>query len=596
MPIDDRNTNLLWSSILVETCYRAGVRAAIVCPGSRSGPLAIAFARAGKAIEVISVLDERSAVFLALGIAKRSGQPTAVVCSSGTAGANFFPAAIEARQSRVPLLLLTADRPPELRDCHAGQAIDQGKLFGNYVNWYAELALPAARLGLLQYLRQTVQQAVARSQFPVAGPVHLNIPFRDPLAPLPEETQVDSLALVAAVARKEAFFASVTPALLPRREVTAPWEAWRACERGAIAVGVAAPVDPENYCRAVARLATHLGWPVLADALSPLRNWADCNPNLIASYDLALHDPELAQNLMPECVLQIGPLPTSKILRAWLGRGQPERWTIDRAAENFDPLHGPTRHLPVAVADLVAGLPTISAAPSDYLQAWLALEDQFQTAIATQLDAIPFEPYPLEAKVAWVLGQTLPSGTPLMVANSMPVRDLESFWPPGNGHHPIYCNRGANGIDGTLSTALGIAWGDRAVLLAGDLALLHDTNGFLAARHLQGQLTIVLINNDGGGIFGMLPIANYDPPFEEFFATPQGIDFAKLCATYGVAHERIASWEYLARAVREPSTAGVRVLEVVCDRRADARWRKEQIPQIARDLREAGLLPETDWI
>lgn len=570
----------------METCRRAGVRVAVICPGSRSGPLAIAFARcdAAEELEAISVLDERSAAFLALGIAKQTQQPVAIVCSSGTAGANFFPAVIEARHSRVPLLLLTADRPPELRDCHAGQAIDQGKLFGGYASWYTELALPEAHLDLLRYLRQTVLRAVERSQLPVPGPVHINIPFRDPLAPLPQESSAEVLRLASALVQDEAFFAHVAPPAIPQRDVKVPWEHWRACERGAIIAGVAAPADPDAYCRAVARLATHLGWPVLADALSPLRNWADCNPNLISSYDLALRNAELAEELAPDCVLQLGPLPTSKVLRAWLARQQSEHWTLDPAADNFDPLHGPVQHLPVAIADLVADLPGIATVPADYLRAWLDAESQLQKVLTLQLAKSRLTAQFLEAEVPWLLGQMLPAETPLIVANSMPVRDMECFWPPGNGHHPVYCNRGANGIDGTLSTALGIAWGNRAVLLTGDLALLHDTNGFLSAKRLQGHLTIVLINNNGGGIFGMLPIADFDPPFEEFFATPQEVDFAKLCATYEVAYERAGERQHLETLVHNLPATGVRLIEIACDRQANARWRKQQLPRFADAL------------
>lgn len=578
MFIDRRNANLLWSSVLVETCRRGGVRAAVICPGSRSGPLAIAFAEshARGGIEAISVLDERSAAFLALGLAKRSGRPAVAVCSSGTAGANFFPAAIEARHSRVPLLLLSADRPPELRDCHAGQAIDQSKLFGSTVNWYAELALPAARLELLRYLRQTVLQAIARAQLPVPGPVHLNVPFRDPLAPLPEV--LPPLDLDAQ------FFASVGRPIAPQQRATGPWEALQSCARGAIIAGTAAPLDPEAYCRAVARLAAYLGWPVLADGLSPLRSWASLNPNLVTTYDLALREPQLAETLACDRVLQLGPLPTSKVLRAWLGRWQPQRWTVAPATDNFDPLHGPTQHLSATVVELAADLPATVATSSDYLKTWLQLESKLRAAVTATLGTQPFEPHPLEAKVPWLLGRALPPGTPLFVANSMPVRDVESFWPPGDRHISIYCNRGANGIDGTLSTALGLAWGDRAVLLTGDLALLHDTNGFLIAKQLRGHLTIVLVDNNGGGIFNHLPIAAYNPPFEAFFATPQNIDFVRLCETYDIPAIRIASWEQLAGCLQELPASGVRLLVVSCDRHADARWRREHLPRFAASL------------
>ncbi len=576
MPFDRRNANLLWSSILVETCHRAGARVAVVCPGSRSGPLAIAFAssHARGEIETISVLDERSAAFLALGMAKKSGRPVIVVCSSGTAGANFLPAAIEAQHARVPLLLLSADRPPELRDCHAGQAIDQAKLFGSAVNGYAELALPEARLEMLQYLRQSVLQAIAKTQLPVPGPVHLNVPFREPLAPLPED--LPPLAL------DEGFWAGVAPPVLPRQHAVIPWQTWQACPRGVIVAGPAAPTDPNTYCRAVARLAACLGWPVLADGLSPLRNWADFNPHLIATYDLALRDLKLADTLACDLVLQIGPLPTSKALRACLARWQPQRWTVAPAADNFDPLHGHTQHLTTTAIDLATSLlPAPIARPSDYLRTWLQLEAKLQRAIDATFAASTFAPSPLEAKIARVLGRSLPPRTPLIVANSMPVRDIESFWPPNVRRIPVYCNRGANGIDGTLSTALGVAWGSRAVLVTGDLALLHDTNGFLVARQLRGHLTIVLIDNNGGGIFNQLPIAAYDPPFEALFATPQNIDFAHLTQTYGIPTTCVASWEHLAACLQKLPTTGMRLLKLACDRQADARWRQEILPKLA---------------
>ena len=217
MPIDFRNTNTVWASILAETLKRLGLTTAVICPGSRSTPLTIAFAQQNQ-IETIPVLDERSAAFFALGIARATGRPVVLICTSGTAGANFYPAVIEARESRVPLLVLTADRPPELRDCHSGQTIDQLKLYGNYPNWQAELAVPSVDIGMLNYLRQTVVHAWERTLFPVPGPVHLNIPFRDPLAPLP---QFDTNPLQSQF-QLEDFFAAISspPHLLTKAPVT----------------------------------------------------------------------------------------------------------------------------------------------------------------------------------------------------------------------------------------------------------------------------------------------------------------------------------------------------------------------------------------
>lgn len=580
MPIDFTNINLVWTSILVETLSRLGLTTAIICPGSRSAPLAIAFAQHPK-IEAIPVLDERSAAFFALGLARRLHRPVVLVCTSGTAGANFLPAVIEARISRVPLVVLTADRPPELRDCNAGQAIDQQKLYGAFPNWYAELAIPALDPTLLAYGRQTMIQAWTRSQFPVAGPVHLNCPFREPLAPQPDP-QAQALALTF---RSEEFFAAVQPLPLPQGAIAAqslPLAEWQSIPAGLIIAGPAQPADPEGYGQAIAQLSRCLGYPVLAEGLSPLRNWQDHLPNLITTYDLVLRNATLAQKLVPQVVIRIGEMPTSKQLRTWLATHQPRQWILDPAGVNLDPLHGPTIHIPVAVEAIAALLPDTAPPPSPYGNLWHTAETQTRAAIQhtmTQCDRL------LESKVAWILAHHLPAHTPVFICNSTPIRDVEFFWMPGNSRIQPYCNRGANGIDGSLSTAIGMAHHQApAVMLAGDLALLHDTNGFLLRQHFVGHLTIVLINNNGGGIFEMLPIARFDPPFEEFFATPQTINFAQLCQTYGVQHEQIHDWATFIARLNPLPTTGIRVLEFQSDRKADAQWRQNNLGTFAANI------------
>ncbi len=616
---------MLWASVLVETLVRLGLTTAIICPGSRSGPLAIAFAQHPE-IEALPILDERSASFFALGLAKRHHLPVALVCTSGTAGANFYPAVIEAHYSHAPLLVLTADRPPELRHCHAGQAIDQLKLYGNYPNWQAESAIP--EVDLLSYLRQTLVQAWRRSLLPTSGPVHLNLPFRDPLAPLPEPA-VQALEPNFPLAE---FFTAVQawqPSESNSDRLDAELlEMWLGCDRGLIIAGPAQPADPEGYCRAIAQLSDWLDWPVFAEGLSPLRNYADLNPNLIAGYDLLLRNSTLADQLAPEMVIQLGELPTSKELRLWLHKHQPQTWLVDASVDNFDPLHGATYHLHCSIEALTnswvelgsalkslavpqppnsGGLLNLLKSPriggfrgqkllatkqqkiipkpgsSTYQQSWLKAEDQLQQLIQqtmAQTEAL------FEGKAAWLLSTTLPADTPVFIASSMPVRDLEWFWRSGNTQIQPYFNRGTNGIDGTLSTALGISHHQSAsVLLTGDLALLHDTNGFLIQPQWVGSLTIVLINNNGGGIFGMLPIANFNPPFEPFFTTPQNINFAQLCATYSVEHELIQSWSHLAQRLNPLPSAGIRVLELPCDRQFDAQWRKIHLPQFASKIK-----------
>ncbi|MEG4145974.1 2-succinyl-5-enolpyruvyl-6-hydroxy-3-cyclohexene-1-carboxylic-acid synthase [Microcoleus sp. Pol12B5] len=635
MPIDFRNTNTVWASVLAETLQRLGLTTAVICPGSRSAPLTIAFAQ-NKKIETIPILDERSASFFALGIAQKSGLPTALICTSGTAAANFYPAIIEARESRIPLLIFTADRPPELRDCHAGQAIDQVKIYSNYPNWQAELAIPSASRGMLDYLRQTIVYAWERSQFPTPGPVHLNIPFRDPLVPVPDiavealETQFNPEHFFAGLEPIFAGESSTTPLL--RRGEESTMQQWQKCSKGIIIAGVSQAQFAEKYCSAIAQISQLLNWPVLAEGLSPVRNYAQLNPHLISTYDLILRDRELADKLTPEIAIQIGDLPTSKELRNWLDKTQPKRYIIDPSHHNFDPLHGKTIHLRTSPENLATNLATIltlvpplikgglggdrapatpntppqipplnkdestqipplskgglggvQTSPSnEYLQLWRNTEIQVRQTIDHKISAINNI---IEPKVSWLLSQILPPGTPIFIANSMPVRDVEFFWKPNNLEIKPFFNRGANGIDGTLSTALGVAHRNQSsIMLTGDLTLLHDTNGFLIKNKFVGHLTIILINNNGGGIFEMLPVAKFDPPFEEFFATPQQINFAQLCATYGVQHEVIDDWEQFKEKLNLLPNSGIRVLELQTDRRSDAKWRQDNLGKFAKDL------------
>jgi 2-succinyl-5-enolpyruvyl-6-hydroxy-3-cyclohexene-1-carboxylate synthase len=456
-------------------------------------------------------------------------------------------------------------------------------------------------LPMLQYLRQLVVQAWQRSLLPTPGPVHLNLPFCDPLVPIadPDIQQLSDQFLV------EEFFAAVRGQQGNRNEFAQvqaldpsfnlPWQQWFTQPRGVIIAGPTQPLQAESYCQAIAALSKQLGWPVLAEGLSPLRNYADLNPYLISTYDLLLRDMELANHLAPQQVLQIGELPTSKELRSWLQQHQPRVWVIDPAVDNFDSLHGQTVHFSLSierVAQFLSQTTELNSAPTaqnPYLQSWLQAE-----AIAKELLSQSLSPLEelFEGKVAWTLCHALPPETPLFIANSTPIRDVEAFWQPSNSHVQPYFNRGANGIDGTLSTALGVTFRQRpSVLLTGDLALLHDTNGFLVCSRWVGSLTIVLINNNGGGIFANLPIANFDPPFEDFFVTPQHVNFAKLCATYGVEHELIQSWSQLTKRLQMLPESGVRVLEIPCDRQADAHWRRTHLPELAKRCSRSTLAP-----
>lgn len=591
--LDFRNVNTLYTSIISETLFRLGLTTAIICPGSRSAPLTVAFAR-HSGIETIPVLDERSAAFFALGIAKKNNIPVVLICTSGTAVANFFPAIIEARESKIPLLVLSADRPPELRHCHAGQTIDQVKIFGNYPNWYTELVTPSLVIKELEYLRNTIIHAYKATLSPTPGVVHLNIPLREPLTPISQpETE-----LLSSIINLQTFFTNCQKFHLPHQQLSYPvfiqqCQDWiKNNTKGVIIAGLAQPInaqEAEEYCHAIAILSQTLEFPVLGEGLSPIRNYASLNSCLVSTYDIILRHQELATELTPEIVIQIGELPTSKQLRQWLEKTAAPRWIITPDHDNFDPLHGHSQYVVTSIKELVSSLnnsleilsPDQHNQPNSYLESWLNLERETRQIIDTKMGAVVALSEP---KIAWFISQVLPPATPIFIANSMPIRDVESFWKPSDRHYQIHFSRGANGIDGTLSTALGMAHHHQSsILLTGDLALLHDTNGFLISKNLQGHLTIILINNNGGGIFENLPISRFEPPFEDYFATPQSVNFARLAQTYNIEYQLITSWLQLENLLQVLPTQGVRILEIPTDRRQDAQWRRHTLPNIAME-------------
>jgi 2-succinyl-5-enolpyruvyl-6-hydroxy-3-cyclohexene-1-carboxylate synthase len=571
-PLDFRNTNTLWCSVLVETLVRGGITQAVVSPGSRSTPLTMALVR-HPAIEAVPVLDERSAAFFALGLAKQSLRPVVLVCTSGSAGAHYLPALLEAQESAIPLIVITADRPPELRDCASGQTIDQQKLFGGFVGFYHELAVPEANLGLLRYLRQTLTHAVERAL--AGGPVHLNAPFRDPLAPIED----DSTKGLVGAQEWERFFTLANLATTPAPVVNPLAMPVPPAQRVVVIAGNDWPHDH------IVRWASARGWPVLADVLSPARLRQDCGTGVVAAaYDAIVRDPRAVQALQPEVVFILGEIPTSKSLRTWLGAVDARVVQLTQKAGNRDGVHGRTRTLrlpPAALNSLAADWP---AAPAEWAERWARAEAAAQAVLVRCSEVLGFE-----GAFTRTLAETLTRGQVLCVASSMPVRDLEYFAPVREGGPRVLANRGANGIDGTLSTALGVAHGGSpTVLLTGDLALLHDTNGFLVAAKLRGSLTVVLINNQGGGIFGHLPVARFNPPFEEFWATPQTVDFARLCAAYGVAHYAAKTpGELRGLLVAEVGQPGLRVIEVRTDRTQDVATRQRLLKEAAQAAGDA---------
>ncbi len=554
----------------MEVLARLGVQTVVVSPGSRSTPLTIAAARNPK-LDAVPVLDERTAGFFALGIAKRTHRPVVLVCTSGSAAANYFPAIVEASMSATPLLVLTADRPPELRDCASGQTIDQIKLFGDYVRGFTESALPESSPKMLAYLRQTLVHAVNRSLIGQPGPVHLNFPFRDPLHPTVESDSVLDASVLEAAATVQTRRCEAVPFSGGIDSIAV--ERLSSHSKGLIVVGDVNPEDgDESFADAVAMLSEKLGWPVLSDVLNPLRGHARETRALVTRYDAILRDTTNLAEIEPTAVLQIGPLPTSKVLRKWLAEIDAVAFLLSEYPANTDPLHRVATPV-VGTAHSLAEVVGHLKPEEGWVEKWVAREWHVSGRLDEALAGINTL---FEGKAAWLLSQKLPVGSSVFLASSMSVRYAEWFWSAGSRACSVFANRGANGIDGTLGTALGVAHGGKpAVLLTGDLAFLHDSNALLAAKHLQGSLTVVCINNNGGGIFEHLPVAQTSAEFEDYFATPQTVDLSQLCAAHGISHTCIHDWDTFTESVSRLPDQGVRVLELQTDRKTDRETLKQ---------------------
>jgi 2-succinyl-5-enolpyruvyl-6-hydroxy-3-cyclohexene-1-carboxylate synthase len=549
------DTHLLLRAF-VDELARCGVREACTSPGSRCSPIVLALVRDGR-LRCHSHIDERCSGFFAVGAAKASGLPVAIACTSGTAAANLAPAVVEAWEARVPLIVLTADRPPELREVGAGQAIDQIKLYGAAAKWFFEVGTHDATPERLRWMRMLACRAVWTALDGRRGPVHLNLPLREPLVP-PVELAPDAVGgrscgrpwLLRSTPGEDAGAAGRALAVVARD-----------AHRPLVVAGRAEP-----GLEAIAPACERLGWPLLADPLSGARRGGAA----VAHYDLLLRSPAFAAAQRPDLVIRCGDLPTSKPLRAWLDG-------LDAGVTQlgFDPQsswHDPSGSLQVVLAaDAAATLvATATHAPSAD-PAWLAAWRDADARAAVAIDGVLGDELS-EPRVARELGARLPAGATLFVASSMPVRDVEAYTAVRDDAPRVLCNRGANGIDGTVSSAFGAAAvaGGPVVLLIGDVALAHDLGGLLAARRLGLALTIVLIDNDGGGIFEFLPVAGEREVFEEHIATPHGLDFAHAAALYGCDHERVetvvALRAALDRAVGEPGTA---IIELRTERAAN---------------------------
>ena len=564
---DQARLNAWWGDTIVRSLHSLGVEHVCISPGHRSAPLSLAFDR-HQGVTIHTHMEERSGGFFGLGIAKATGRPVALVCTSGTAAVNFFPAVIEAFYSATPLVVLTADRPPELRKTGANQTIDQINLYGEQVRFFSDLPLPDD--SLLGALQQVLVEAAQHAVGAPAGPVHLNIPFREPLT-MPGELSGGGTE-------------APVPGKAARKELTAPEVAGLAAKvaahpRGVLVVG---PMTPkEGFPEALAALSDATGYPVLAESTSQVRYGLNASTLPVEHFDALLQNGGFTEIFQPEIVIRFGARPTSKALGQLLEADKPEQVIID--GEGLWP-DGDRLGAEIVCMEPVAFCRTLAGRlpPQNPDTGWLELLRRWDMAAGRLLQnsLSPEQPF-FEGHLAALCAELTPSDGILYVGNSMPVRQLERFGLATSRTGPltVLSNRGASGIDGMTSSALGAAAGSgRPVCLyLGDMSFYHDLPGLAAATGGM-RATLVVANNNGGNIFANLPVASLGETFERLFRMPHGLEFKGAAEMFGLEYHRVSSLAAAREAIGESMLApGVQIIEAVLDPAEETqRWQQVQ--------------------
>ncbi len=607
------HANTVWARALLDEMARSGVEVVCVAPGSRSTPLVLAAASDGR-FRLVSVLDERSAAFFALGVGKATGRPAAVITTSGTAGANLYPAVVEASQGEVPLLLLTADRPHRLRDTDANQATDQLRLFGAFPRGFFEIAPPATGDAELRHLRVQACRAVALAKGPPAGPVHLNLPFEKPLEPLPDEPWVtpgestdvgEGAGLQASPppsgrpgdpalsGRGDGSpFVRVASATLQPSEEARAGLLRRMAEspRGVI---VAGPMPNATEAGpAVVALAAATGYPLLADPLSGARFGPPHGAGIVAGYDLFLRSGAARRALRPDFILRVGASPTSASALAYIREHQDASQVVlddgHRWKDHTSSAHEYLRASPAPfLAQLALEVPRVGD------PRWRSLWEDAQGRTLEVLEGADGD-HPMEGWILRDVAQVLPEDARLVISSSMPVRDLDAFGLPRQEPLAVYGNRGASGIDGVVSTTLGIGAASSHVTVGvlGDLAFLHDMNGLQVLRRERFPVGFVVVNNDGGGIFHTLPVRAFEPSFTRYFVTPHGLDLGDVARLYGLTYERLDGRTGFGERLRALVGSGEPFLLEVTSPREESHVRRREILDAVEGAMEGlGSLP-----
>src|SRR6266581_5686732 len=520
-----------FAATFVDELAAQGVEFACVSPGSRSAPIAMALQRHPR-IKVLIHIDERCGSFFAVGLGKGSGKPAVVLSTSGTAAAEFHPAVVEASYSGTPLIVLTADRPPELLDAGANQAIDQRNLFGTAVRWFFDPGVPTEIPNAARLWRRLAARAVAEA---ATGPVHLNLPFREPLVPPPGQIPTAEAAPSQVI---------TSGRLLPTHAQVATLAT--ALQRAQRPLVVAVEMrDGERLAPALNRL----GVPVLAEPTSQLRR-AETGA-AVESYEALLRAGWSLQH-GPDLVLRLGATPTSRVLNRWLGAAAAPTFLVDPDRLWRDQDHVATNVLECEPQPLLEALPTIDRAA--WRERWVSSGKRASAAIAATLVTTPVH----EGHVVKALSTRLPDPGQVFIGSSMPIRAADSFWPLARPQQRFFGNRGASGIDGLVSSGLGVATGRDTVptvLLLGDLSLYHDMNGLWALQRHGIRATLVVCDNNGGGVFNFLPQAEHQDVFEEIFATPLGLDLSQVARLYGLVYSPVTDRSGLEPAIADAIAA-----------------------------------------
>lgn len=565
-----------YTANFVDELTKNGLTDVVISPGSRSTPLALTCAEHPLLKEWV-IIDERSAAFFAMGIAKQTKRAVALVCTSGTAAANYFPAIVEAHYSRVPLIVLTADRPHELRDIGAPQAIEQIKLYGDYVKWFQEMALPESSRQMLDYVRGKAARAVTVASEGNGGPVHLNFPFREPLTTdftldniwgNSQERSVNPIAIGKNRLAKEQLDQLVSR--------------FQGKKKGIIVCG---PQIEEDFAEAVVQLAAKWGLPILADPLSQVRAGNHQKDHVIEGYDAFLRNESIRKELKPDFIIRFGAMPVSKPFLFYVKENKDVTQFIVESHMGYrDPTGNATEFIfadPKLLCEDLKDTVKNRDVDGDWLKTW-----QYMNQVTKKHLLHGEEIKITEGEAVRGLLEATPSESSIYVGNSMAVRDLDTFFMTTTKDIAVLANRGANGIDGMVSSGLGAATSGKPVtLLLGDLSFFHDLNGLMAAKHYNLNITILLINNNGGGIFSFLPQATDKKHFDALFGTPLDIEFQQAIAMYGgVYAEATTETELKELLYSSYQHHGLSVIEVKTDRTANAKWHREKWQVIEQEI------------